>query len=500
MAPIVPFLAFAKLVLQLVFISGYGIFRDELYYLDCGRHLAWGYVDQPPAIAVVAWLTSLLGDSLLVIRLPAALAGAALVYLAGMLAREMEGGSFAQGLAALCVLVATSYLLVHHILTMNAFEPLFWMGCAYLVLRILATGDQKLWLWFAVLAGVGFLNKNSMLFFGFGVVVALLLERRWDVFRQRWIWIAGFAAFLIILPNLLWQARHGFPQLEILQKTRAQRDVHLSAGEFVRSQVLAMNPTTFPVWAGGLGFFFFTGRGRRFRVLGWIYLVILATFVALKAKFYYLLPAYPMLFAGGGALLESAFAPPRWRWLKPVTAAILLAAGIAFAPLMLPVLPVETYLRYARRIGIDEVKMENQPRGRLPQLYADMFGWENMEKQVARVYLSLSSEDRAKVAIAAQNYGEAGAIDYFGPKDGLPRAISGHNNYFLWGPGGATGEVMIVIGDNRERLSELFGDVRQAGIIDHPYARPDETDLPIWLCRKPKFDLQRDWKGIKKYG
>jgi hypothetical protein len=491
-------LAAGKLVLHLVVIRGYGIFRDELYYLDTARHLDWGYVDQPPLIAAVAWLTSLFGDSLLAIRLPAALAGAALVLLTAALAREMGGGAFAQGIAALAVVVAPGYLLFHHILTMNAFEPLFWMGAAWVVLRYLKTRDPRLWIAFGGITGLGLLNKHSMAFYAFALVAGLLLAGEWRIFKERGLWLGAIFGVMIFLPHLVWQVRHDFPQLEILRVTRAHRDVRLSPGVFLLAQVQSMNPASVPLWLSGL-VFYFTRRGRAYRPLGWSFLVVLGTFLAMQAKFYYLWPAYPVLFAGGGILLESVFAPRSWRWLRPLTAGAMVAGGALLAPFMLPVLPVERFVRYARALGFEEIQTENQRQGALPQWYADMHGWKEMAQAVARVYETLPPEERARAVVFGQDFGQAGAINHFGPALGIPRAISGHNSYYLWGPGDATGEIVIVIGDEKEDLQRGFEEVEAAGITDHPWARPDEVGLTIWICRKPRLPMEKLWPLVRSY-
>jgi hypothetical protein len=260
-----------------------------------------------------------------------------------------------------------------------------------------------------------------------------------------------------------------------------------------------MNPITLPIWLAGLYFFLFSRSGRMYRALGWAYLVMLATFVLLHGKIYYLLPAYPMLLASGGVQVEAMIRERGWKRLKPAIIIVVLAAGAALAPMALPLLPVHTYIRYARTLGIDEIKTEIHERGRLPQHYAAMFGWENMAARVAGVYNGLPAEEKPKTAVFARNYGEAGAIDYFGPRYGLPKAISGSNNYFLWGPRNYTGEVVIMIGGKAEDHRKLFDEVEQTGTIVDEYALPWESDLPIWVCRKPRLSLQELWPRVKHY-
>src|SRR5271157_2543541 len=440
-------IAAVKLLLHLYAGRHYGYFVDELYYLACAQHLAWGYVDQPPLIALVAWIArGLLGDSLPAIRLLPALAGAGLVLMTGLMARELGGKRFAQALAALCVLAAPGFLALDHFLSMNAFEPLFWMGCAWVVIRILRTGDARLWLWFGLLAGIGIQNKHSMLIFGFGIVVGLLLTPERRVLRTKWFWIAGLAAFAIFLPNLLWNVQTHFPFLELQANIRRSgRNVDLTPFAFLGQEVLAMLPMSAPIWLAGLWFFFFRPEGKPFRALGWAWLVAAALILALNPRTYYLFPAFPVLFAGGSVLWERWLAGARVQWIKAAYAALIFLMAAVLAPTMVPLLPVETYIRYSAATHLQQPRVETHKLGPLPQLFADQFGWEEMVATVARVYNGLPAEVRASTAIFGQSYGQAGAVDLFGPKYGLPQAISGHLSYYLWGPRGYTGESMIVM-------------------------------------------------------
>ena len=493
-------LAVAKLAVHLYAGRHYGYFVDELYYLACGDHLDWGYVDQPPLIAVIAKLTRmLLGDSLAAIRFPAALAGAGLVLLTGLLARELGGGRFAQGFAALTVLVAPAFLSLHNLLTMNAFEPLFWMGCAYVLIRIIRTGNQKLWLAFGVLAGIGLENKHSMLIFGFAMVAGLLLTKERSLMRGPWFWIAGLAAFLLFAPNLIWNIQHHFPFLELQANIRRNhRNVDLSPLLFWSEETVDMLPLSVPLWLAGLWYFLVAPQGRPFRALGYAFVIAAAIIMALDPRVYYLFPAFPMLLAAGAVWWESRLERPALRWLKLAYPALMIALAVAIAPLAIPVLPVPTYIRYTKALHLDQPKIENVHLGPLPQLFADQFGWEEMAAAVARAYNDLPPDVGAKTAIFGQNYGQAGAIDFFGPKYGLPKAISGHQSYFLWGPRGYSGESVIVMADRQERLEQVFASVRRVGSVYHPYSMPYEH-FDVFYCQGLKRPLQEFWPQVKNW-
>jgi Dolichyl-phosphate-mannose-protein mannosyltransferase len=492
-------IAAVKLVLQLFAARNYGYLNDELYYLACARHLAWGYVDQPPLIAFVTRLVrASLGDSLAAIRLLPALSGTARILLTGLITRELGGGRFAQGLAALCVLLAPGLLALDHFLTMNTFEPLFWMGCAWLVIRMIRTGNTKLWLWFGLLAGAGIENKYSMAMFGFGVVVGLLLTEHRRLLRTKWLWMGGAVAFLLFLPNLLWNMHYGFPFLELQENIRkAGRNVALPPAKFLLEEALTMLPLTVPVWLGGLCFFFARPQGKPFRFLGWACVVTAVTIMALDPRVYYLFPAFPILFAGGGVLWEQWLGAPRLGWVKPAYGALMVLAGALLAPTLIPLLPPGTYIRYAASTHLQQPRIENYDLGPLPQLFADQFGWPEMAATVAGVYNSLSPDVRARTAIFAENYGEAGAIDLFGPRYRLPPAISGHQNYFLWGPRGYTGESIIVMGRN-EALTSQCNSVRKMAHVSQPYAMPREN-LDVFYCEGLKQPLTQLWSRLKNW-
>ncbi len=570
---IVLYLAAVKLLLHLITAGRYGIFRDELYYLACGEHLDWGYVDQPPLIAWIAWgVRHLFGSSLLGLRLLPAIAGAALVWLTGKLAREMGGGRFAQALAALAILVVPIFLVFHHWLTMNAFEPLIWMAAAWCIVRAINTDNARYWLWFGVIVGVGLETKYSIVFFAFGVLVGLILTPERRALKSKWIWLGLLASFLIFLPNLLWLVKHNFPFLELMHNIHESgRDVARGPIAFIADQALIMNPILIPLWVGGLLWLFFgtqaigketSGEGERvkgkntadrgpYRIFGWTYLVMLITFIVLKGKNYYLAPVYPILFAAGAVAFERLtiraartshrvssstsnvqgqlntgtaggrdpqpssqagvldspadqgrrfpFPPyPFAHFLRWIYTAAIILTGAALAPLSSPILSPENYIRYQKAIGIEPSKAENQETGPLPQYFADEFGWEDMTRAVAEVYNRLPPDERAQTAIFANSYGQAGAIDFFGAKYGLPKAISNHQSYWLWGPRNYTGAIVIVLGSDGEGDREHFKTVEVVGHTNHPYSRRDEH-YPILLCRGLNQDLHTLWPSIKKW-
>ena len=491
-------LAATAMLVHLLFNRQYGYFRDELYYAACGQYPAWGYVDHAPLVAWVAHVVrAVLGDSLFALRLLPALSAAAKVWLAGWMAREMGGEEFAQILAGVTTLVAPIYLTFDNFLSMNAFEPVFWMASAAIVLRILNGGDQRLWACLGVVVGLGLLNKHSMIFFVSGLVAGMLLTPARRGFASKWLWIGAAIAVGIFLPNFIWEWREGWPTIALLRHVVGGKYATVSAWEYVWQQTLLTLPLAAPVWLGGLWFLFRDTRGKRYAVLGWAYLVVLAEMLALHGKIYYLAPAYIMLLAAGSVWISSFAWVRSTRWARGAMVGILVVAGALAAPLAMPVLRVDEVIRYARFWNVEAIHVENVPQDDLPQLFGDMFGWEEQVKAVAGVYAKFSAEDKAQTTILAYNYGEAGAIDYFGGSYGLPKAVSGHNQYGLWGPRKDAAQVVIAIGFPEEFLEHFFWEVSAAAHVNPKYALPEERNLTVFVCRDPKMRLGEAWQQLR---
>ena len=526
------FLLFAAHML----VSGrYGYFVDELYYIACSKHLAWGYVDQPPLIAVITWVERMtLGETLPALRFLPAVAAGLRVVLTGLLARELGARRFGMALACVCVMVAPIYLGLDSILTMNGFESSFWLGAALIALKIfggadseaglktrhysseggdrsaglksrhyiLEGGSQRLWLLFGMVCGVGLLNKHSVLFFGFGLFVGLLLTKQRKQFLSPWIWLGGLIAALIFLPNLLWEVHRGFPTIELLRNVQASgRNTEMGPLKFLVVQAMILHPLTAPVWIAGLVELLRDREGKGGRVLGITYVVIMACMLTMHGRMYYPAPAYGMLFAAGGVAFERWFSRVRaGAWLRPAYLALLVVSGIALAPFAyFPMLTVEQYIAYSKFLHFGPPKIENHDMGPLPQIYADQFGWKEMAQVVADAYHKLPPEEQKGCAIFGQNYGQAGAIDFFGAKMGLPPAISGHQSYFYWGPRGYSGECMIVMDDSAERLGELYRDVEKVGTVYHPLSMPYQH-FDVYLCWGAKFGtLEKVWPRLKRW-
>jgi len=510
-------IAFTKFIFHVYFNNRYDYFRDEFDYMSCGDHLAWGYVDQPPLIPFLIHICrAVLGDSLRSIRMIPALASSLLVVQTAILARELGGRRFALLLSAVAVLIAPQYLSNGSLLGTNCLEPNLWMGCAYFAILAIKRNDPRYWLWFGVVAGIGLQEKYSIALFGFGMVVGLLLTAQRRVFLNPWIWLGGLAAFLIFLPNLLWNIHNHWPFVQLMHNIREDgRDVVLPLPQYFFQQMLLVNLFTFPIWIRGLIVFFVSARFKPYRALGWCYLVCYTVFFTLHGKNYYLAPIYPMLLAAGAVVIESAIdgrgnagpeidgrKNPRHRrqWLKPAIALVLLASGAHLTPVAVPVLSPDGFLAYTKYLPFKLPVMEHShARAALPQWYSDQFGWKEIADEAAVAWNRIPADDRHDCGIFAQDYGQAGAIDFFGRRDGLPPALSGHQTWFLWGPRGYSGNCMVVLDDRREVLERLWEHVEYVGTsADNPYAL--EKQIDVFFCKGAKFGtLAQLWPRLKRW-
>ncbi len=479
---------------------GYGYFRDEFYYIMCGRLLDWGYVDHSPMVALQSRLAILLfGKSLVGIRMFSALAGAARVFLTGLVAWSLGGRRAAQALAMLAVLIAPCYLGGDGYLSMNSFESIFWIGCILTLVLVVRGAPTKWWLLLGALAGLGLENKPSMTFFLVALVIGLLLTPQRRLMANRWFAAAIALTILLALPNLLWQIHHHWPTWEFLHNGQVEnKNVKVGPVAFVIQQILTLHPLNVLVWGAGLVWLLASPRAKSFRWIATTYLAFLAIMIALHGKDYYAVPIYPALFAAGGLAWEGAALPSRARiWRISALATVLIVTAVIIFPMASPVLPPEQWIRYTQALHLAAKPQEKYSSGPLPQFYADRFGWQEMVDQVTRIYNSLPPEEKAKVGIYCSNYGEASAINFLG--QGLPFAVSGQNNYFLWGSHGYTGEVMIVIsGATLEEVRQNYASAEIAGEMDHPYSMGFEH-RHIFLARGRKANFSTDWPDFKHY-
>ena len=481
-------------------LGGYGWFRDELYYIACSKHLAFGYVDQPPlSILLMAATRFLLGESLFAVRLIPALASGLSTAVLCLLVRRMGGGRAAVILASLCFLASPHLVVFHSFFSMNSLDILLWLLTAYALLGVIEGPSLLAWLWLGLLLGFGMLNKISIMWLAAGIVVAVALTGLRGQLKRAGPYAAGLLAFLIFLPFVIWNAQHGFPHLEFMRNATAEKYSSLTRLRFLGDQFRNMNPFTFLVALPGLAWCLLDREGKRFRAVGVAFLTVFAILlVNAHTKSEYIAAAYPSLFACGGVALEQM--TRRWRRVAvPAITGLLALTAVLLAPFAMPVLPVESYIRYARALGAAPSSLEHQKMGDLEQLFADMHGWEDLARDVSAAYLTIPEAERKTTVAFVNNYGEAGALELFASRYPLPRVICNQNSYWMWGVGATPITTFMRLGGAREEYFESYADVTPAGVHRCRYCMPYENDLGIFIARKRLVPIEQAWPGYKHF-
>ncbi len=489
--------ALAFLVLTVATAGNYGFFGDELYYIACSKHLDFGYVDHPPMVALLALFSrTVFGETLIGLRFLSGLAGAVTVLLSARIARKLGGGSFAESLSALAVCLAPGFPALSSFFSMNPFDI---MMCTLAILLLLDLNDStppRKWIVLGVVLGLGLLNKYTFLSFGLALFLGLLASKQRALLRLPWIYVSGVIAFLIFLPHILWQVSHDWPTLEFMSNVTRYKNLSLSPVEFGSQLILMLNPVALPLWIAGVIYLLFSQRTQGYRFLGWTAILFIVIYLLQNAKSYYVLPIFPFLLASGATATQRLIQKTTSRWVRPAILAPLVISGLLLLPLAAPVLPVETFVSYAKSLGLwNAIRMETWEGDRLPLHYVHRFGWEELVEKVSHVYHGLPEEERQKCAIMGSWYGPAGAIDHFGPKLGLPNAISGRNSYWLWGPGRYGGEVVLALEFHPDELRDYFGEVEEVAQVRLPYG----VTRTIFLCRRPRAPLKEIWPHVKNF-
>ena len=478
---------------------GYQLFRDEMYYIICGRQLAWGYVDQPPVVALAARFSELVfgWHSLALFRLLPSVAGGLEVAGTGLLVREMGGRRMAQILAMLGVMVCPLVLAIDGFFSMNSFEPLFWIGTAYAVLRAVRGDNARWWVAAGIIAGLGLENKWNEAFFLFALLGALLVTPARKALG-RWLAVCVVLILLIALPNLLWQVHRGWPTLVWLHNVGMQgKNIVYGPGVFLWNQMFITGPSSSLLWLGGLLWLLTSPHARTFRWIGVAYVLYLLGMMVLHANDYYLAPVYPLLFAAGGVAWDQ-WLKPGWtrRIAIPTYVCVITAYAILGILIVQPVLTPAEYVRYIEPSGLKPREFNAMAKSPLPELMADMTGWRELADKLADAYWSLPPADRSKAGVLVSNYGEASAVNLYRPD--VPMAISGHQNYWYWGPQGHDGSVMVVFGTKREVLEQQFVSVVEVSRTTNKWGQPYES-MPIYVCRDAKQTLLESWPNLKKW-
>jgi len=504
---VLAYLAFADFAVHMLFAGNYGYFRDELYYIVSGtQHLSLGYVDFPPFIAYVAALLDVVSkDSLISIHVVPALVEALLVFVAGMMARELGGGRKAQILAAVSALVTLAFLADGSEFSPDAFDQLWWSLLAYLTIRMVKRREPKLWIPGGLVVGIGLLTKLTMFFFVGALLLSFLAIPSGRRFlRSKWIMVGGLLSVAFILPMAYWNFVNGWPMVNFYLEFRGDVGGGGPLGFFF-GQLGDMNYLNLPIFAVGLYFYLRSDAGSGLRSLGLSYIILYGFMTVLDMKPYYLLPIYPMLYAGGALLVErgsiSRKGVSRWFGSRPYVASLIIFA-ILLAPILIPILspPGLVSVYGESTLASANGGVVSGETGPLPQNLGDRLGWNTMVSTLAQAYDSLPANERGQACILASNYGEASAVNFLGKNLGLPEAISGHNSYYIWGPESCTGQVLITVGYSLAADQQSYANVTLLTTITCQYCMDLENNLPVYLCTNPNFSsIAAVWPEARSY-
>jgi hypothetical protein len=485
------------LLLTLVTAGRYGFFGDELYYFACSKHLAWGYVDQPPIVAFLTFVsTHIFGETMFSLRLMSGLAGAVTVLLAARIARFLGGGKFSQSLAALSICFAPAFPALSSFFSMNPVDIMLCTLFVLLFVNAVKVPSRLRWIALGILIGAGLLNKYTFLVLGFSLFVSLVITKQWRTLRLPWLYVSAALGFLIFVPHILWQVQNGWPTLEFMRNATEHKNLSLSPLIFLAQLAFSLNPLTLPIWLCGLAYLLFSKDTKEFRFLGWTALIFLIIYMIQNSKSYYVVPIFPVLLGAGAVAVERFSLRRGSRWLRWITVSFVIVSGTILMPLAVPILPVEQFVTYAKSLHIwNAIRMEKGEGDVLPLHFVYRLGWKELVNTVGVAYDALPQGERDSCAVLASWYGIAGAIDHFGPKVGLPDAICPRNNYWLWGTRDYSMKVVLVVGYGASYLRQFFDSVERVASFDQPYAYGAE----IYVCRDPKYPIDELWQRLKLF-
>jgi uncharacterized membrane protein len=492
--PLLPFVIFlaasAKFIIHILTGTNYGFYANELYTIALSRHLAFGYVDLPPLVPFITALSrKIFGESLLAWRILPALAGGVTMILVCLIAKELGGKAFAVGLAGLAFLVAPVWLIADSYLSYDAYDQLFLAVFLFVLVRLLQNGDRRLWILLGIIAGIACLTKMTLLYFGPGFLIALLLLNIRKDLLTPWPWLGVCVFLILLLPYLIWESANHWPTLEYwlnygTNKLRAE----------------SMNPVLLPLYTIGIWRMARHFKEDRLLFPGLLFLATLLMFIFIHAKVLFLAALFIPLIAAGSVEIEELAERKNWSFiLKPVFVSVLIAGGVLVAPQALPILPVEDLSQYIDNFGFMYVppKDYNINYSKYPINLSLRIGWEEIVRQVAHVYDQLPKEDQKVTGIYAYWYAPASAVDYFGPRYGLPQAVSGHLEYYLWGPR-YSWDVMIILIHGQNLLSPFFSECELKGSVNNEYTI-ELNQLDIYVCRKPIIPPDKIWPQLKTF-
>lgn len=481
-------------------IKPYGYFIDEVYFIACSKHLAFGYIDQPPlSIALLAILRWLFGTSIFVVRLLPAISIALTVFITGLIARRLGGSLVSMLIAGLGAMVMPVFLLFGSFYSMNAYEPLIWTLVVFFVVKMLQENNPRYWLHIGVLMGLGLEMKHTIVLYGIALIVGFLLSDKRKMLFNKWVLWGGLACFILILPNLIWQYVNHFPSLELYSNSFSNKNISKSYLQVVLEQIIFTNPFTFLLWFTGLIALAFH-KGKPYRLFLFAYLfLLLVILLGHSSRPDRIASIYTFFLAFGAVVIEKSL-KSLWRGFAQISIIVLLlTGGILLAPVFCPLMPPQTLKPYLSKLGLHFDIEEGKKGEPIPQWLADRIGWHELAAEVSQVYNALPENEKQNTVIISTNYGEAGALDLYGTEFGLPPVYATHNSFHSWGPPPDSVRtyigVMIDIDDVRPR----FDSAQEASVFHCEDCTRPQRNIPIYILRGPRFSMQKEWPKFKNY-
>lgn len=487
-------LVLVKLILHFLWGNNYEIHRDGYLYLSLGEHPAAGYISVPPFIAFLGNLSKFLfGDTLFAVRFFPALAGAFSIVLTGLIVKELRGGVFAMFLAGLAFLVSPVFLRSNTLFQPVAFNQFYWLLSCYLIIRLINTRNPRIWIFLFIIWGLAFLNKYSIVFFVVAFFISIFFTKHRKLLFSWYFVIGSITGMAIILPNVVWHFLHHFPIITHMKELYQEQLVHVDPGGFLLMQILMTAPVFF-IWIAGLYRLLLRRESEDYRIIGFLYPALIILLILLKGKFYYSAGIYPVLLAAGSVMFESWFRKKKV-YLRYILVALVVIGAIPILPLSLPVLTMDKMLKYSEILkdhGFAEpFRWEDGRIHPLPQDYADMTGWKEMAEMVAAKYHSMSEEECATCIIFAENYGQAGAVNFYRKELELPEVLSFNASFLLWLPDTAGFNCVLYLGYNKY-LHDYFNEVYPVDTLSNKYSR--EAGVPLYYCSGPRDGFREWWK------
>ena len=485
------------------FVKGYGYFIDEFYYIACANNPAAGYVDHPPlAPLILTVFKFFFGESMYAIRIVPALASSVTAFMLGIIAKEMDGNKTAQAIASFCIIFSPGFAAFAAFYSMNAFEPMLAAIAIYYLIKMFNENSPVYWLKIGIVFGLLLLNKHTSIVFIIVMIISLLFTKnRKYLFSKYFIYCVTISS-LFLIPNIIWQIKHDFPSLEFYLTNLEIKNVRIPVSDYLTLITFVYNPYTMIILIMGAGFLILKKQNSEYKVFGILFLLIFIFFFINRTGridriSFSLLGVIP----AGAIFVNQLLEKMKHKWIYYAGGILMISSFIMIIPLLMPFLNYEYSAKLTNFYGLNtEVEAGKKPL--IPQLLADRIGWQEKADMVGQVYLSLPETEREKTIIAADNYGNAGALELYGKKYGFKNVVSGHNNYYIWSSERLEGDIILQLTDNDsyEGLIKAYEIVDSTNVIfDNEYCSPNERNLTVFICRKPRHSKQELLEGGKYF-